>query len=253
MRSPSAEGGSPARPWAATSLLVNYENGQILSQVTRPMNAFDSLALWQARGSGVMNDAFWTTGARADGINRSTAVKTLYVTNGNGAAPFVLTTRNAANYRLLESTYDDLNLPADARAGLSLVPASQIPFRYSTYGPGAGRDTNLDRAMATVEQRLGRTVTLELAYNRERSKQWVKAPVNNSVLLTGDPNLVIPDPAGGPCRCPTPTCAGSIWRAAGSSTGVRPATTWRVRRWRGPSTWAAGAGTSWRGWWSGGG
>lgn len=195
-------------PWAATSLVVNYENGQILSHVTRPMNAFDSLALWQARGSGVMNDALWTTGARADGINRSTAVKNLYVTNGNGAAPFVLTTRNAANYRLLESTYDDLNLPADARAGLSLVPASQIPFRYSTYGPGAGRDTNLDRVMATVEQRLGRTVTLELAYNRERSKQWVKAPVNNSVLLTGDPNLVIPDPAGGAVPVPNPNVRG---------------------------------------------
>lgn len=184
-------------PWKNTTVIANYENGQMTAHVTRPLNAFDSLALWQASGSAVMNDAAWTTANRAVGINRSTAVKNIYVTNGSGAAPFVLTTRNAANFRLLESAYDDLNIVADLRAGLSMVPAAQIPFRYSTYGPGAGRDTNFDRVVTTLEQRLTPTVTLELAYNRERSKQWVKAPVNNSVLFTGDPNTVIPDPAGG--------------------------------------------------------
>ncbi|MFM9079900.1 MAG: TonB-dependent receptor plug domain-containing protein, partial [Opitutaceae bacterium] len=191
-------------PWGNTTVVVNYENGQMKSHVTRPLNAFDSLALWQASGSGILNDAVWTTANRAAGINRTTAVKNIYITNGSGAAPFVVTTRNAANFRLLESTYDDLNVSADARAGLSMVPASQIPFRYSTYGPGAGRDTNFDRALAVAEQRLTPTMTLEFAYNRERSKQWVKAPVNNSVLFTGDPNTVIPDPAGGPTPVANP-------------------------------------------------
>ncbi len=184
-------------PWEKTAVVVNYENGQMKSHVTRPLNAFDSLALWQATGSATMNDAAWTTANRSAGINRNTAVKNIYVTNGSGAAPFVLTTKNVANFRLLESTYDDLNVAADLRAGLSMVPASQIPFKYSTYGPGAGRDTNFDRVVAAIEQRLTPTLTLELAYNRERSKQWVKAPVNNSVLFTGDPNTVIPDPTGG--------------------------------------------------------
>ena len=184
-------------PWKNTTVIANYENGQMKSHVTRPLNAFDALALWQASGSATLNDAAWTTANRATGINRNTAVKNIYITSGSGAAPFVITTKNVTNFRLLESTYDDLNLAADLRAGLSMVPASQIPFRISTYGPGAGRDTNFDRVITTVEQRLAPNLTLELAYNRERSKQWVKAPVNNSVLFTGDPNTVIPDPAGG--------------------------------------------------------
>ena len=141
-------------PWKNTTVIANYENGQMKSHVTRPLNAFDALALWQASGSATMNDAAYTTASRAIGINRNTAVRNIYITSGSGAVPFVVTTRNAANFRLLESTYEDLNIPADARAGLSMVPAAQIPYRYSTYGPGAGRDTNFDRVVTTVEQRL---------------------------------------------------------------------------------------------------
>ena len=202
-------------PWKNTTVIANYENGQMKSHVTRPLNAFDALALWQASGSATMNDAAYTTASRAIGINRNTAVRNIYITSGSGAVPFVVTTRNAANFRLLESTYEDLNIPADARAGLSMVPAAQIPYRYSTYGPGAGRDTNFDRVVTTVEQRLTPTITLELAYNRERSKQWVKAPVNNSVLFTGDPNTVIPDPNGGATPVANPNVRSLYLESAG--------------------------------------
>ncbi len=211
-------------PWKNTTVIANYENGQINSHVTRPLNAFDALALWQASSSATLNDAAWTTANRATGINRNTAVKNIYITSGSGAAPFVVTTKNVTNFRLPESTYDDLNLAADLRAGLSMVPASQIPFRISTFGPGAWRDTNFDRVITTFEQRLAPNLTLELAYNRERSKQWVKAPVNNSVLFTGDPNTVIPDPAGGATRWRILTRARSTSKAAGWSTVDKPAT-----------------------------
>jgi iron complex outermembrane receptor protein len=197
------------QPAPNTSVVVNYENGQMKSHVTRPLNAWDALSLWQASGSATMDDAAWTTASRGLGINRNTAVRNIYVTSGSGSAePFVISTRNAVNFRLLESTYDDLNIPADARAGLSMVSPDQVPYRYSTYGPGAGRDTNFDRVVAAVEQRFGKNVTLELAYNRERSKQWVKAPVNNSVLFTGDPNTVIPNPNGVGAPIPNPNARG---------------------------------------------
>ncbi len=118
------------------------------------------------------------------------------VTDARGATPFVLTTSNVANFRLLESTYDDLNIPAVQRAGLSMVPFSEIPFDTSVFGPGAKRDSNFDRLVTSAEHRFAKDVTFEVAYLHERTKQWVISPVNNLVLYTGDPNLTIPNPNG---------------------------------------------------------
>ncbi len=193
-----------ALPWTGGSLTLNYENGRMQSHVSRPLNAYDSLALWLARGSPTKSDAAWTAADRALGINRQTATRTTYVTSGFGTPPYVLTTSNAVNFRQLESTFDDFNLPVADRAGQTQVPASQIPYRYSTYGPGAARDLKFDRVFATFEQRLTRDLTVELTYNREDSKQWVKAPNFNNFVLAGDPNTLIPDPRGSASPLPNP-------------------------------------------------
>lgn len=224
-----------AVPWEGVSVVVNYENGLMDSRVWRPLNAWDALSLWLARGSPRMNDAAWTTTDRGAGVNRNTAARTTYVTNGAGAPPFVLTTRNAAGFRLLESTYDDLNLPADSRGGLTHAPAALVPYSVNTYGPGAKRDTRFDRVFATVERRLGRAGMIEFAYNREQSRQNVKAPVNNSVLLTGDPNTVVPDPAGGATPVANPNAGGlyleTRWvidRGMSRNEVVRASLAWRA-------------------------
>jgi iron complex outermembrane receptor protein len=197
-----------ANPWKNTSVIVNYENGQLRSHATRPFNAFDSLALWRAGGSARTSDAAWTTADRALGINRNTTASNYYITSGSGAAPFTLTTQNAANFRLLESSYENLNLAASARAGLTMVPASQVPFDLSPFGPGSSRDTNFDRLVTTVEQRLAKDVLLELAWNREISRQFVM--VSQDVSLFGDPNAVIPNPNGSATPVTNPN-AGSIY------------------------------------------
>lgn len=197
-------------PWSATTFTANYENGQLVSHVSRPANAFDSLALWRARGSPLKSDAAWVAADRANGIQRNTAVRNLYITDARGAAPFVVTTSNAANFRVLEASFEDLNTPAADRLGLTMVPRTQLPFDVSTYGPGARRDTNIDRAVATLEHRFGRDVTLELAYNRERAKQWVWAPVQNVTFLGGDPNTVIPNPNGSATPISNPN-AGALY------------------------------------------
>lgn len=142
------------------------------------------------------NDAAWTTADRSLGIDRLAAVRSFYVTAASGAAPFAFTTRNVANFRLLENTYEDMNLPAVARAGLTHVTQDQIPYSINTYGPGAYRKTDLKRLFAIVEQRVGSDFTVEFAYNRETSGARARAPAANSVLLTGDPNTVIPNPDG---------------------------------------------------------
>ena len=183
-------------PFRNTTVIANYENGELNSHVSRPINAFDAFSLWQSRGALTKNDAAWVAADRANGINRSTATRAIYVTDANGAAPLVLTTRNAANFRLLESTYEDLRTPAIDRGGLTLIPNDQLPYRYSTYGPGSARDTNFDRFVGAIEHRLTPDITLELAYNRERGAQLLQTLQTNQVTLAGDPNTVIPNPDG---------------------------------------------------------
>lgn len=199
-----------AAPWAQTTITANYENGQLKSNVSRPINAYDSLALWQANGSVTKSDAAWTATDRALGINRNTTVRNFYITDADGSKPFVLLTSNATNLRLLDSTYEDFNIPAANRLGTTMVPASQLPFRVNTYGPGSARDTNFDRFVGRIEQRVGQDVTLEFAYNTERAKQALKSVQANLVVLGGDPNSVIPNPDGTATTVPNPN-AGQLY------------------------------------------
>ncbi len=182
-------------PWSKTTLVTNYENGQLRGHVLIPMTAYDANALWLASGHRTGNDATWVANDRTFGVNRNTAVRNLVVTDSAGAAPFVLTTRNAANFRILESSYDNLNIPAAQRAGLTMVPSSQIPWDTSTFGPGAKRDTNFDRLVTTAEHRFSRDIVGEASYLHERTRQWVISPGNN-FTIGGDPNVVIPNPDG---------------------------------------------------------
>ena len=46
----------------------------------------------------------WTAADRASGINRNTTVRNIYITDAAGSPPVFLTTSNAANFRLLESS-----------------------------------------------------------------------------------------------------------------------------------------------------
>lgn len=241
--SDSSRGAASLRftPWTRTTFVANYEHGQMQANVALPMTAFDARALWQASGRPTTTDAAWTTASRAVGINRNTTVRNLVVTDAGGAAPFVLTTSNAANFRLLESTYDDLNIPAVQRAGLTLAPVSEIPFNTSVSGPGAKRDTNFDRLVTTLEQRFTRELTFELAYLHERTKQWVISPVNNLVLYTGDPNLTIPNPNGSATPIATRMPADFTSTRSGRTTTAARPTMCCAARSRGRSRRAAGA------------
>ena len=197
-------------PTPSTTLLANFENGQVRSHATRPINAYDALRLWQTRGSPTRSDTAWVAADRANGINRNTTARALHVTDAAGAAPFTLTLSNAANLRLLESTYEDLNIPVADRAGLTLTPWNQIPYSVSTYGPGSARDHNFDRLVVTAEHRFTRDLTVELAWNRERTSQLVRTVQGNQLSFAGDPNTVIPNPNGTTTPIPNPN-AGRLY------------------------------------------
>ncbi len=227
-----------AAPWRKTTLVAGYENGEMNASVARPLNAFDNLALWQASGAPLKADAAWTTADRAFGINRRTAVRNTFVTGTDGGAPFVLTTSNVANFRLLESTFENNNINSTSQAGLTLTPRQQFPFDYNSYGPGATRDTNFDRLVARLEQRVTETFSVELAYNREYTSQLVHAPSGNQVQFGGDPNIVIPNPDGS--ATPIPNARAGDLYVEGRWTGDRGETRNEVIR--GSAAWQVNLG-----------
>jgi iron complex outermembrane recepter protein len=208
-----------ATPWRNTTLTAGYENGEMNVSVARPLNAFDNLALWQASGTPTKSDAAWTTADRAIGINRRTAVRNTFVTAADGAAPFVLTTSNVVNFRLLESTFENNNIPAAERAGLTFTPREQFPFHYNSYGPGTSRDTNIDRVIARLSQNVTETVSVEVAYAREYTSQLVRSPQANQLLFGGDPNTLIPNPDGS--ATPIPNARAGELYVEGRWTGDR--------------------------------
>lgn len=226
-------------PWKKTTLTAGYENGQMKGSVARPLNAYDSLALWQASGSPTKADSAWVAADRNAGVNRRTAVRNTYVTAVDGAEPFTLTTSNVVNFRVLESTYENNNIAAIDRAGLTLVPREQFPFAYNSYGPGASRDTNIERVIARLEQRFTESFSVELAYNYEFAGQLVHAPAGNQVSLLGDPNTVMPNPNGSATPVPNPR-AGDLYME-GRWTGDRGETKNEV--FRASAAWDVNLGT----------
>lgn len=184
-------------PWKKTNVSVGYENGQSFSEVSRMYNAFDQLSLWRAQGGQRKSDLDWTTADRAIGINRSTAVQNIFVTNADGSKPFVLTTRDAPNFRLLESTFEDLNTPPARRVGQTFLPERDLPFDYATFGPGSSRDHQFDRFLATATHVFSRTFSFEVSYRVERNRVFHLTPELVYPIIYGDPNAVIPDPDGG--------------------------------------------------------
>jgi hypothetical protein len=196
-----------AQPWKGTTLNTSYENGHTLQHWQRSTNAFDSLRLWELRGKPLRSDLAWNAADRALGINQNAAVRNIYVTDADGSPPFVLTTRNAPNFRLLQTAYEDLNQPVAQRLGNTLVPAPQLPFDVSTYGPGATRNYGFDRFLASVTHVFTPALSLEAAFRREQTRARVVSP-NPNIFLYGDPNTVIPDPAGGALAVPNPNAGG---------------------------------------------
>ena len=180
-----------------TTLNASYEYGHASVHAAGRLNAIDNVRLWQSRGTQGKSDTAWTTADRAVGVNRNTAIRTIFITDADGSKPFVLTTSNATNFRLLESTFEDLNIPTADRVGTVYAPASTIPYSFSTYGPGAARDDNFDRAVGTFTHVFSRAFSCEASYRREQRTSWGFNPAGIGPGFYGDPNTTMPDPNGG--------------------------------------------------------
>jgi iron complex outermembrane receptor protein len=221
-------------PFATTRVAVDYEQGTAINHINRPWNGEDQLALWLANGRPTKDANAFVTSDRSLGINRSTNVRNIYSTGGSGSSGLFVT-NNANNFRILESTFEDLNLPVIDRAGFTLLPRTQLPYDYSAWGPGSSRTVRFDRAFLRVEQRLGKSGVAEIAYSRESLRSRVLTPQGTSVTLFGDPNTTLPNSNGTGAPISNPNAGGlyieSQWgidQGAYSNRVVRGTLAWKL-------------------------
>ena len=201
-------------PWKNTKVVANYENGQLVTHITRPWNAQDLFSLWRTSGSPIKDANDFVNADRSLGLSRTTATGYVYVGGpGSSTAPFIFGTSNANNFRVLESQYEDLSVAAINQAGFTLVTPSLLPYNVSAYGPGSTRDSNYDRTFVRIEQKLGTNGILELAFNQEKTTGKVITPGGTSVVLNGDPNSVLPNPNGSSATIANPN-AGKMYMSA---------------------------------------
>lgn len=202
-------------PWKNTKITANYEIGQLKAHVDRPWSAQDMVALWLANGSTVKDvNAYSQTADRAIGLNRTTAQGYIYEAGPGGSAPMLFGISNNNNYRILESQYENLNVPTVNQAGFTLLPPSEMPYRYSSLGPGSVKNVRFERLFLRAEQRIGDNGIIELAYNHETSPSTVYSIAGTtSPALYGDPNLTIPNPNGNGTMIANPN-AGKLYMAS---------------------------------------
>lgn len=168
------------------------EFGDFESHISRPMTVYDNLKLWQESGSPVANPLTWSAVSdRNRGIDRFAPFRNTYVSASEDVPGFLIATQNNATGRILQSTYDNFNVSAASRAGLTLASEDLVPVELDLYGPDSKRSSEFNRLGLVFEQRLGEDLYLELAYNRERTSQQAWTPAVGNFTLQGDPNLLI--------------------------------------------------------------
>jgi iron complex outermembrane recepter protein len=179
------------KPFATTTVRGSIERGTFKRHATWPWNAADQISVWRAAG-GPIKDTFV---AATD-------------------TPLGLASLGANN-RLTLSEFDNTiyNLRNELQsAGLgtnqaqTLLGPADMPMAYSFNGPGAHFDQSFRNYQAAIEQRLGKSVTVELALLHADSKATVTSwgTQGNTIALRADPNLTILDPRNPARTVPNP-------------------------------------------------
>jgi outer membrane receptor protein involved in Fe transport len=209
-----------------TNLVASFERADLWSNWAQPMNLGDSVSFWETlpdsvrlidnRGALLSNNA-----AAARGLIRITSGRLMVVNNtgeafGNTINPTTggMTMYESASFyetaaqfdtligvvpgwqpRIFRDTFETL-LPAtaaDAAANRPFQSTTIAPYKIGS-GPDSTRGSTVKRLFVRVEQPIGRNLFLDLSYQNEKaSGQSMR--LKSSLLA--DPNLYIPDGAGG--------------------------------------------------------
>jgi outer membrane receptor protein involved in Fe transport len=165
------------QPFKNTTVHASFEKGTMDNNLTMGWNASDQILAWLAAGRPVAD------GAAVPGTNRLNQ-------NNNR---FTFNEQDGIVYNLRGELQS-----SSAYAVATLLPPSMSPYNYNLTGPGGVRHQTFHTAQVQIQQRLPKSVVLELAYfyNIADVEANGLAVSGGGQDLRGDPNLTLPRPDG---------------------------------------------------------
>ena len=178
-----ATGAVTYQPWRNTTLRASYEKGDSANSTAIMLNAIDQISGWNRAGRPTADGAAVTGTARFSTTNNR----------------FTLVDQDAtvANFKgELQSN--------SSFASATLVTPDVVPYQYNLAGPGGLRTQKFDTLSLQAEQRLSKSIVVELAYFHNKAKIQADGTNGSTVELRGDPNLTLPLASGATGTIPNP-------------------------------------------------
>lgn len=166
------------RPFKNTTVHLSGERGHMDNNLVMGWNATDMITAWLAAGRPV-SDA--TSLAGATRLNANNNRYTFYEQDG-------------VVYNL-RGELQSAGRPTTP----TLLPPAMSPYDFNVTGPGAVRHQTFDSGQVQIEQRLPKSVSLELAYFYNKTDVEANSldiASNSGLELRGDPNLTLARPDG---------------------------------------------------------
>jgi outer membrane receptor protein involved in Fe transport len=171
------------QPWRNTTLRASYEAGDSTNSTAILLNAIDQISAWNKAGRPVLD------GAAVPGTAR-------FSTSNNR---FTLADQDAAVYNFKGELQSSSSFPS-----ATLVTPDVVPYRYNLAGPGGLRTQKFDTLSLQAEQRLSKSLVVELAYFHNKARIQADGTNGSTVELRGDPNLTLPVPSDAAGTIPNP-------------------------------------------------
>lgn len=169
------------RPFSGTTLRAEYERGNVAQVRPRPWGPLDGFSAWEAAGSPRVAVA---RGARPPGVAQvSGATRLVYNQSTVGGA--LLDWRGMGVSTALANNY-------------AVFDFGRVPRDISVFGPGNRLENDYDTYTVTLEQRIGRDLFIEAAYNRQTQDTDAVRVLNWSIPLVVDVNQQLPTGAPNP-------------------------------------------------------
>ncbi len=170
------------RPFKNTTVYASYEKGHMDNNLTLGWNAQDQITGWEDNGSPVFDGT-----AVRPGTQRFNANQNRFTFNQQDGTVY--------NHR---GEFQSINRYLNASGGPveTLASPSVSPYGYALTGPGGVRHQTFNNRQLTVQQRLPKGVSLDLAYFKNTTDVEANGLAPAGANLRADPNLTVPRPDG---------------------------------------------------------
>lgn len=204
-------GAFAVRPWRSTTLSASYGVGTLRRHITTNFNGGDQITLWLANGGktdasvGLTASLFPQTTSQRNQLTNPLAanLRTYGLDTYGGTRRFTYVENDGVTYNVADALISRGNVASGTLEGISntgnnyrlLLDPGLMPHDYSVAGPGARRISRFDNFIARLEQRIGRDLTLEAAFQRNHTDNdangFIVATGSAMIELRGDPNTLL--------------------------------------------------------------